>query len=148
MRQHPVWEFCNDDELGELMMSPVKTLPISDAGNRLISGEFRLADGSGIFGYLGNLSLTKPETNPHFLILSLFVGKKVQDLARYHDFNFSTRGPSWLAKQLGKKKEDVFPISYDLSNVAAGKPNCVRGVILEEPLEKLSRNQIIQMAVG
>jgi hypothetical protein len=30
---HPVWEFLNDDEIGETMMQPVETLPVAEYEN-------------------------------------------------------------------------------------------------------------------
>ena len=147
LRKSPVWEFCNDDEAGETVVQPVKRLPISSADNRLVGCELHLADGSVIFGFLGNLSLTKKDQNQHFLTVSLFVDGSIEYLARYHDFNFSDHGPSWLAKKLGKKKDAVFPISYDLSSLAAGAQDCIRGSIPVEPKKKLSRSEIIQLAV-
>ena len=147
LRKYSVWEFCNDDEAGETLVRPVKTLPISSAGSRLVACDVRLADGTVIFGYLGNLSLTKKDQNQHFLTLSVFVGGTVEHLARYHDFDFGDRGPAWLARKLGKKVPDVFPISYDLSAIASGAADCVRGSIPAEPKTKLSRSALMQLAV-
>jgi hypothetical protein len=147
LRKHPVWEFCNDDEAGETVVAPVKKLPVSSADSRLVGCDLRLADGSVVFGFLGNLSLTKSGQNQHFLTVSVFIGGDVEHLARYHDHDFLDRGPAWLAKKLGKKVPEVFPMSYDLSAVASGAVDCVRGVIPAEPMKKLSRSEIIQLAV-
>jgi hypothetical protein len=42
---------------------------------------------------------------------------------------------------------DVFPIKYDLSQVAIGDPDVVRGAVLAEPSERLSRSELIALAV-
>lgn len=147
-KKHPVWEFCNDDKAGETLVRPVKKLPIASADNSLIGCELQLADGSPVFGFLGNLSLKKKDQNQHFLTLSVFVKGSIEHLARYHDHDFANRGPSWLAKKLRKKEDEVFPISYDLSTLATGDGNCVRGFIPREPKTKLSRTEIIQLAVS
>jgi hypothetical protein len=146
-RKYPVWEFCNDDEVGDTCVRPTKKLPISSGDSRLVGCEFRLANGSVLFGYLGNLSLAKKDQNQHFLTLSAFVDGSTEHLARYHDIDFSRHGPSWFAEKLGKRTKEVFPISYDLSSLAVGAEDCVRGSIPAEPKKKLSRSEIIQLAV-
>lgn len=147
LRQHPVWEFCNDDDAGETVVTPVKKLPISTADSRIVGCELRLANGSLTFGFLGTLSLTKSDQNQHFLTLSIFIGGVIEHLSRYHDFDFAERGPAWLAKKLGKKVEEVFPIFYDVSAIASGSADCLRGFMSVEPKKKLSRREIIQLAV-
>jgi hypothetical protein len=126
---------------------PVKKLPISSAASRLVGCQLRLADESPLFGFLGNLSLKKNDQNQHFLTLSVFVDGSIEHLARYHDHDFADHGPSWLAKKLRKKEEEVFPISYDLSALATGAADCIRSSIPAEPKTKLSRSAIIQLAV-
>src|SRR4051794_13034379 len=110
LRQLPVWEFCNDDEAGETLVRPVKKLPIDSADGRILACEFRVADGSRVFGDISNLSLSDAEKNVHFLGISIFVGGKVEHLARYHDSWFESHGPAQLAAKLQKKEADVFPI--------------------------------------
>lgn len=147
LREYPVWEFCNDDKAGETLMRPVSEIPISSTHSRLIGCELRLADGSPLFGFLGNLSLEKADQNQHFLTLSVFVRGSIEHLARYHDHDVAEHGPAWLAKILRKKETEVFPIFYDVSAIAKGDQDCVRGFISREPKQKLSRSEIIQLAV-
>jgi hypothetical protein len=147
LRKDPVWEFCNDDEARETLVRPVRKLPITSADRRLIGCDLRLADGSTVFGYLGNLSLTKKDRNQHFLTLSVFLAGSIEHLARSHDADFSRRGPSWFAMRLGKTEAEVFPLNYDLSNIAVGANDCVRGSIPREPEIKLSDNEFIHLAV-
>jgi hypothetical protein len=146
-RNHPVWEFIPEDECGDTGLRPVESSPVSCTEGRLFGGKFRLADGSEVLGYLGNFSSTDKDHNAHFLTLSIFVDGTVKHLSRYHDFDFVERGPSWLAQKLGKKEEEVFPISYDFSDVATGREECLRGSIPREPEIKLSKNELIRLAV-
>jgi hypothetical protein len=147
LREHPVWEFCNDDAGGETLVRPVKKLPISSSDGRLVGCELYLNDGSVVYGLLGNLSLTKPKRNQHFLTLTVFVDGVSVHLARYFDADYSRRGPAMLAAKLRKRESEVFPISYDLSAIASGSPECVRGSVPQEPQAQLSRSEIIQLAV-
>ena len=147
LRKIPIWEFCNDDEAGETPVRPVKKFPVSSGDNHLFGCELRFSDGSTGFGLLGNLSLTNPEQNLHFRTLSVFEGGREYYLPRYHDFDFEKRGPKALANSLRKKVGDIFPISYNLSGVATGAVQCIRGSIPSEPEKKLSRAEIIQLAL-
>jgi hypothetical protein len=144
-RANRVWEHCNDDSIGETMVRPVKRLPITDTSCCLLGCELKLADGSKIYGYLGNLSLGSKAQNQHFLTLSVFFGGGIVHLARYHDFDFAQRGPAALAATLGKPPMDVFPISFDVSDITRGKADCVRGQIPGEPHQKLARDELMKM---
>jgi hypothetical protein len=145
LRADRVWEFCNDDRMGDTLVRPVKRLPVTDSDCRLFAGEFTLADGSKIYGYLGNLSLRSKDQNQQFLTLSVFVGRGVVHLARYHDVDFARRGPAALAAKLGKVPIDVFPISFDVSDIARGNTDCVRGQIPAESLQKLSQDELMKL---
>ncbi len=147
LRKDPVWEFCNDDEAGETCVRPVKKLPVTSGDCRLFGCEFQFRDGSRAFGFIGNLSLSAADKNRHFLTVSVFVGSEIYHLARYHDFDVAKRGPATLAKKFGKKEDDMFPIAYDLSDIAAGSEECIRGTILKEPMQRLTRGEIIQLAL-
>ncbi len=148
LRTTPVWEFCDVDEVGETCVRPVAKLPVSSGEGRIFGSELRFRDGSVVFGFLGNLSLSATEKNRHFLTVSVFVGSDTYHLARYHDLDVAKRGPASLAKRFGKKEDEVFPISYDLSSVATGSDDCIRGTIPKEPLEILPRSEIIRLAVS
>lgn len=148
LRKYPVWEFCNDDEASETLVQPVEKLPITDAGGRLLACEFRLADGSTLFGDLSNLSLRSETQNQHFLTLSAFLDGKAQMLARYHDSWVKKDGPAPFAARFGKTVAEMFPISYDISAIAAGHATCVKGLIPARPKIRLSMNEIISLAVA
>lgn len=148
LRKHPVWEFTNDDEGNETQVRPVKKLPVTSGDGRVFGCEIRFADGTEAFAMIGNWSLKEKEPNEHFRTLTVFFKGKEHCRLRYHDFDFEKRGPTALARKIGKKPDEIFPISYDLSAVAKGAADCVGGVILAEPKAKLSRQAIIALAVG
>jgi hypothetical protein len=146
-REYPVWEFTNDDEPDEAFVRPVKNFPVSSGDSRLFGCIVLLADGSAAFGLLGNISLSSSQQNAHFRTLSLFVRGQEHYLSRYHDFDFEKHGSTALAKALGKKVEQVFPIAYDLSPFAIGAPDYIRASIPAKPEKKLSRSEIIRLAL-
>jgi hypothetical protein len=57
---HPVWEFLNDDEIGETMVQPVEMIPVKTLDNRLIGTQVRLANGSQVWALIGNFDVTNP----------------------------------------------------------------------------------------
>lgn len=134
----PVWEFCNDDAAGECLVSPVRRIPVSDAGNRLIGCQLQLADGSSLAGFVGNLSTKSIRANEEFLTFSFFVGKETFHLARYHDVDADTRGSTALARKLGKTTKAVFPVRYDLSDSVSAGGAFTKGSLPAEPKKRLS----------
>jgi hypothetical protein len=73
------------------------------------------------------------------MILSVEHRGKWVHLARYHDFDYTTRGPDALSLSLGLGVDEVFPIFYDIRAYAGGNPLALTGRFLKEPREKLSR---------
>jgi hypothetical protein len=68
-------------------------------------------------------------------------------LARYHDFDYAERGPEALARFLSLPVEEVFPIAFDIRAYAHGDPHALCGSVRQELRERLSRAEIIAMAV-
>jgi hypothetical protein len=68
-------------------------------------------------------------------------------MARYHDFDAKTHGPRSLAKFLRLPLSSVFPISYDISAHCVGDRVALVGTIEARPKERLTRAQIIALAV-
>ena len=68
-------------------------------------------------------------------------------LSRYFDVDYSENGPEALARFLGLDVDEVFPISYDITRYADGNRASLVGSILKEPREKLTRAQLIALAV-
>jgi hypothetical protein len=147
LQQAPVWEFVNDDELGETAMRPIKKLPVKNLAGRLVGTEVRLANGSKVWGLLGNVKVANPKLNEHFITLSVERDGTWFTMARYHDIERNEHGPQALAEFLGLRVDEVFPISYDISRFSLGDPAALVGTIEKEPREKLTRAQIIGLAV-
>ncbi|MCV2366472.1 hypothetical protein LNV23_23865 [Paucibacter sp. DJ1R-11] len=86
--------------------------------------------------------------NEHFLTLSIVKpsGERFH-LARYHDIAYNSSGPDALATFVGLKVDDVFPIEYDIATIASGVPSCLRGSLHSQPNVRLSRAELIAMAI-
>jgi len=146
-KAHPVWEFLNDDEIGETMARPVEKLPVETLDDRLVGTQVRLANGLEVWGLFGNFDVTNPRATRHFLALSIERGGKWFHLARYHDFDFASRGPEALARFLGLGVEDVFPITVDVRRYVRGDPAAVTAIVPREPRERLTNEELIAMSI-
>jgi len=91
---------------------------------------------------LANVSLNNVRSTEQFLFVSVLRDDgSVFHLARYHDIDRESSGPSALADFLGLDVDQVFPISYDISEVAVGLPEVVRGEVPAEPREQLNDDE-------
>ena len=138
LQTHPVWEWLNDDEIGDTMMQPVEELPVESLDDRLVGAQIRLANGSQVWALIGNFNVTNPRNTQHFLTLSIEHGGKRFHLARYHDVGFPAEGPEALARFLGLHVDDVFPITVDVRRYVHGDPKALIAIVLKEPQEKLT----------
>jgi hypothetical protein len=68
-------------------------------------------------------------------------------MARYHDYDSRQRGPAALARFLGLRVNAVFPITYDIRKFSRGNDAALAGTIQKEPVERLTRAQVIGLAV-
>lgn len=148
LQQHAVWEFAIDCEASareESVLRPFRDLPIRDFGNRIVGTIGTLANGDQVWIVLGNIDLRNSYKTEHFLTLTVFNrhGKQFQ-LARYHDVAIGAYGPSQLAEFLDLSIDDIFPIAYDISNIAIGDCDCVRRKVPVAPRQRLSRSELIQ----
>ena len=144
---HKVWRFTGSDSPSEMMVRPSK-LPLRSFTGALVGCVFRLSSGRSVRGYLSNLSPENPELMKHFLAFSAFhEDGRVFHLSRYHDFDYSEYGPDALAKFLGFSRSEIFPISWDARGITKIGDEHLKGEITEEPAERLTRAQVIQLAV-
>ncbi len=142
----PVWEFSsfsNDDTL----VRPLPVGTVQHLSGRLVACEIALANGESRWGLLGNLDPTAPELNEHFATLSVYEKGSWFHLARYHDPDYLDRGPAQLAEVLGLPLQSVFPISFDLANALPRHLGTVEGTFLAQPRRRLSREELIALAV-
>jgi hypothetical protein len=151
LERSPVWQYDLDREgdHDETWVRPVKSLPVTDLSNRVVGTVARLACGEGVFCLLGAISLDDARCTRQFLGFTAF-GKDEErfDLARYFDSDYNSHGPEALAKFLEKTVADVFPVVYDISKVASGLPDVVRGTLFAVPPERLSDEEIRSLAIG
>ena len=144
-KAHPVWEYLNDDEIGETMVRPVEKIPVESLDNRELGTQVRLANGSEEWGFLGNFDVKNPRATQHFLALSIERSGKWFHLARYHDIGFTSRSPEALARFLGLQVDEVFPISVDVRRYVRGDPASLTPIVLKEPQEKLTRAELMAL---
>ena len=144
--RHPIWAFVNSDK-NELFVKPISRVPVRNLMGKVVGTKARLACGRYVQALLGNIDLSNPRFTTHFLTVSIERDGRWFHLARYHDHDRDVRGPDALARFLELGTSDIFPITYDLRPYADGELGAVLGVILAEPSEKLSRAQIIALAV-
>lgn len=147
IQETPVWQFASKPRSTEILLTPVRNLPCKHLGGRLVGTQVTLADGSLAWCFLGNVDTSNPKMTEHFVTLSIESNGKWFHLARYHDFDFAERSPALLAAFLGKHIDSVFPIRYDIRSFAEGEVDALTGSIRKEPIERLTRAEIIRMAV-
>lgn len=143
----PVWKYSGEDAEGEPLVRPVSRLPVSSLAGKVVGTKVRLGDASEIWALVGNVDAHNHRLNQHFVTVSIERDGRWFHLARYHDYDYGERGPEQLADFLGTRVEAVFPIEYDLRAFALGDANALVGAIAREPAERLTRAQIIALAV-
>lgn len=143
-----VWRFIDSDTPDETYVTPVRQLPVERLDGCIIGAPIHLANRTELMGLLGNLDVTSSRLTEHFLVLSVFRSDgAIFHLARYHDFDAASRGPAALAAFLGLPLDAVFPITYDVSNIVDVPSDSLRGTITIEPRERLTRREIVALAV-
>lgn len=151
LTSHRVWEFADDMEAelpDETYMRPVDELPVDSLAGRLASAHLTLANGHRLLALLGNIDLADPVSTEHFLTISAFRSSGERfDLARYHDVDYERRGPAALAAFLGLHLEAVFPIRYEISDIAFGHADCLSRSVPAVPASRLSQDGLIELAV-
>ncbi len=145
--ENPVWEYLNDDQLGETAVRPTEQVPAANSDGRVFGVQVGLANGTKVWASICNVDSDDPRSTEHFLTLSIEGGGRWFHLSRYHDFDYAQSGPDALARFLDLPVSEVFPISYDITRYVNGDPAALSGKILKEPREKLTRAELIAMAV-
>jgi hypothetical protein len=147
-REHPVWEFTNEDLDGDFAVRPVRRVPVNSLEGRIVGTQVRLADGTRVWAMLSNVDVTNPEGTRHYLTIGLQRNGRWFPMARYHDPDWDTTGaPHAVASFLGKNIDDVFPISYDLRAIALGDTASLVGTVEANPKPRLTRRELIARAV-
>jgi hypothetical protein len=144
IQANPVWKFCRG---GDMAIEPVTRIPCKTLNGRIVGTQVELADGTIVWALLGNINTENPAFSKHFMTLSIESSGDWFHLARYHDYDYDDRGPQKLSEWIGKPLERVFPIAYDIRHVFKGESVALKGKIEKEPSGKLTRAEIIAMAV-
>jgi hypothetical protein len=147
LEKHPVWQFVTNDEADETAVRPVKRLPVSSLLGKVVGSRVRLANGNYVWALIGNLDTKNARMNEHFVTLIFERNGEWFELERYFDPKYRQRGPTALARFLGLSVDDIFPISYDLRKHVKGNPAALSGSVLREPRVRLTRQELIAMAV-
>jgi hypothetical protein len=148
LRAFPVWEYTNaDEEVDETVIRPIAKTPVKTLTGRVVGSQVKLAGGALQWALLGNIDASNPTLTKHFVTLSLFHDGRWFTMARYHDLDADTHGPDALAAFLGLPVDSVFPIAYDISALCIGDAAALIGTIPRKPTERLTRSQIIALAV-
>lgn len=147
LRSHPVWQYTNRDGAGETFVRALKRLPVKSLTGKVVGTQVHLANGTQVWAIIGNLDASNPSLTEHFLTLSVERAGSWFGLARYHDFDLAERGPEALARFLDLNIDDVFPIRFDIRRYALGDIAALVGCVRKEPINRLSRAEIIAMAV-
>jgi hypothetical protein len=121
---------------------------VSDLGGKIVGAPVKLANGSGVWAMVGNITARDPRRTEFFVTVSIERHGRWYHLARYHDYDYEQRGPSGLAEFLDLSVDDVFPIEYDVSRYLIGDPAATAGKVLKEPRERISRAELMKMIVG
>jgi hypothetical protein len=144
---HPVWMYVGSNARGETLVRPVKRLPVRNLGGKIVGTKVRLGNGSEVWAVLENIQPEQPRMTEHYLQISVERDGQWFHLARYFDYNYDQSGPEALARFLELAVDEVFPIAYDVRQYATGDPTALAGVILKEPRERLTLEEVIAMAV-
>jgi len=143
----PVWQYTNRDGAGETTVRAVKRIPVRDTSGKLIGTQVRFANGARAWALISNIVPDSARQTEHLLTVSVEHSGKWFDLARYHDPDYTNGSPEALARFLGLAVDEIFPIAFDLRPYVEGDPAVLQGSVLREPQERLSRDEIIAMAL-
>jgi hypothetical protein len=148
LKQQHVWEIEMDDEINKdgSFMTPVSNLPVNSLENRLVFLDVCLANGLKVAGLLGNVCLNDVEANEEFLSLSVESNGEWYHLDKYFGVMYNSTGPrgggpAGLCQFLGLEANEVFPISYDISDIAVGPVEITEGMIPMEPKRRITQRE-------
>ena len=148
LARYPVWEFDNDGEShpgqDETWIVPITDLPVTSLANRVVAATLRFGDREAL-GLLGNIELHDVRATREFATLWVDRDGSWFQLDRYFDPGYERHGPEQLAHFLGAPHDEVFPILYDISGVAVGHPEVVRGKITAEPEVRLTDDERMEL---
>jgi hypothetical protein len=147
LEKYAIWQYVSSEEIEDVVVKPIIRIPVKDLKNKLVGTKIGLANGDQVWGLIGNCNVSNPLFTEHFITISILKNEKWFVLARYHDFDYLDHGPKALAEFLDLNVDSVFPITYDISRYVKDESSALSGQILKEPREKLTRAEIIALAI-
>lgn len=145
--KHRIWQFTRGASGDETFVRPARRVPVGNLTGKIVASLVTLADGQRRWALIGNLDPANAKLAKHFVTLSIENAGTWFHLARYHDHDYTDRGPEQLAAFLGLTTGAVFPISYDVSKEVSGSLEVTVGTIVAEPTDKLTREEVIALAM-
>lgn len=146
-QNHPVWKFSSKEEPDETAVVPLKKLPVQNLDGKIAGCKVKFSNGTEHMAMLGNIDTGNPDITEHFLSVSIWKSGKWFHLARYFDPDHKRKGPTALARFLGVKVSDIFPISYDIRKISNGRKGSLVGKVFKEPRKRLSSEERIELAL-
>lgn len=146
----PIWEYIYDEVNfdDETWVQAVNERPVSDLTNRVIGVKVRLHSGIPKWAELDNIDLGNHLATTQFMGISLEHEGRWVHLARYFDVTYDRDGPDALASTLGLPLDEVFPIFYDISELAIGPENILINSIPAIPEMRLSEQELLKLSMG
>ena len=131
----------------ETWVKPVTHLPVDSLANRLVGTTLSLANRQRFFGVLSNISVRHVRATRQFIGVEIFHERKSYALQRAQSPMIPYLNAAGLADALGLRIEQVFPISYDLSGIAVGDAEIIKGSIEAEIPEELTEEARMKLIV-
>lgn len=155
LAKHPVWTFDLKNEAlpgrDETWMVPVTKLPVSSLNNHGCLANAVLACGKKMTAMLWSIDLTSQRRTEQFIAIAFWLNDRWWHLSQRpflsESGNLESHLPNDLASKLGLDLNEVFPIAYDISQIAIGPSEITQGKILIEPREKLTKSQRMALAL-
>ena len=119
--KHPIWI---ERDLGTY--TPALDLPVDDLESGYVGCNLLLANGSMIRGVISGIYLNDPELTEVTSTLTLI---KNGEMFGYRKGLLEPYRSSMIQEFLSLSLNEIFPIRYDISEIAIGHPDAVRGVI-------------------
>lgn len=149
--EYKIWEYdlrCSKGS-DETWLRPIKKYPAKTMVNRIIGIPVILNNNKEVYGIISNIDTHDPICTQHLLQLSLFIGNDLFHLCRYWEEGLLGReGPKALSNKLHLHVDEVFPISYDLSQYVTGDELSIKNVIESAPQRRLSREDVFRIFIN
>ena len=143
----PAWSYTPSKD-GRVWLKPVGSKRLRTFNNRMVTCQFHTPSGEAIWGLVEGIHPDLPLFSKHWRKAYLLRSDgKWFELARYHDYNWSTKGPERCAYFFRSTVHAMFPLRFDISHLSATASSSLVGVFESDPKDRLPRAEIIALAV-